>query len=198
MIDLTRRALLAAMGSLASGRLGVAGQMRYVLDTAASRVTFWFSLNGVAQSGSMPVKQADVRLDPQDLQASQVEVLLDVAGARTGLVFATQAMIGRDVLDTARFPLIKFASQSVRLGPDGRLSGGARITGDLTLRDVTRPITLNAGVYRQPGTAPNDFTTLTVLLDGQVRRSDFGASGFSALVDDVVTLDIKAVIRASG
>lgn len=197
MIRLNRRALLIALGSLTIGQRVVAAPRRYLLDAAASSVAFRFSLNGVPQSGSMPVKQADVQIDTDALANSRVDVWLDVAGASTGLIFATQAMIGREVLDAARFPFIRFRSRSVRLAPDGRLSGGAEISGDLTLRDVTRPITLNAGLYRPPGTAPDDLRSLTVHLDGQISRSAFGASGFADLVGDTVTLDILAIIRAA-
>ncbi|MDK3073880.1 YceI family protein [Sedimentitalea sp. JM2-8] len=197
MIRLNRRALVIALGSLTIGRRAAAERTRYLLDAAASSVAFRFSLNGLPQSGSMPVKQADVQIDTRNLANSRVDVWLDVARASTGLVFATQAMIGRDVLDAARFPFIRFRSRSVRLAPDGRLSGGAEIAGDLTLRDVTRPIALNAGLYRPPGSAPDDLRSLTVLLDGQISRSAFGAAGFADLVGDAVTLDIKAVIRAA-
>jgi polyisoprenoid-binding protein YceI len=170
---------------------------RYLLDAAASSVAFRFSLNRVPQSGSMPVKKAAVQIDTDALANSRVDVWLDVAGASTGLIFATQAMIGRDILDAARFPFIRFRSRSIRLAPDGRLSGGAEISGDLTLRGVTRTITLNADVYRPPGTAPDDLRSLTVHLDGQISRSAFGASGFPDLVGDTVTLDITAIVRAA-
>ena len=85
----------------------------------------------------------------------------------------------------------------MQLAQDGRLSGGARISGRLTLRGVTRSQDLTASIYRPPGSDPNDLQSLTVLLSGQLSRADFGATGYPELVTDNVGLDITAVIRAA-
>ena len=198
MIHLTRRTVLAAFGCFALGSAAAAAPTRYVLDTKASTVGFRFSLNGVGQDGAMPVDRADIVIDPNNLAASRVDVTLNVSRARTGLMFATQALISPAVLSADQFPTIRFVSQSVQLAKDGRLSGGARISGNLTMRGVTRPITLNVNLYRARGSATDDLGQLTVRLDGQVSRVAFGASGYPELVDDLVTLDILAVIRRAG
>lgn len=197
---LTRRAMLRGLASLPL--LGLSGAhaaqakpTRYTLDTQTSSVGFFFTLSGTAQRGTMPVKRADIIIDPQDLTASTVDVLVDVARARTGLFFATQAMTGAEVLDADRFPTIRFVSTRVQLGAGGRISDGARITGDLTVRGVTRPITLEASLYRRPGSAADDLRQLMIRLRGQISRSVFGASGYSDLVNDAVTLDINATVN---
>ena len=168
----------------------------YNLDTRASKVEFAFVLGGGHQKGTMPVSKAAILVDRDNLAASRVDISLDVSGVRTPLPFVKPALVGPQVLDAARFPTIRFVSTKITLAPDGRLSDGARITGNLTIHGVTRPETFTAGLFRAPGSAPGDLSKLTVNLSGQVSRSAYGATGFSDLVGDVVTLNIKAVIKA--
>lgn len=174
----------------------VAAPQTYRLDPGATKVGFGFDLNGIAQTGEMPVTRSRILLDPARLEAASVDVTLDVSKARTGLFLATQAMLGSEVLDAARFPTIRFRSTRVRLARDGRLSDGARLFGDLTLRGITRPIALQADIYRPQGSAPDDLSTLTIHLRGALSRADFGAAGYPDLVADTVRLEIAATIHA--
>ncbi len=194
MIRLTRRQtlslfLLATLGSQVS-----AAQMPYRLDPDATSVEFSYVLSGVPQTGTMPISNADIRIDASQLTNSRVSVSLDVAGARTKLPFARSAMLSRDVLNSEEFPTIKFNSTRISLGADGRLSDGSAITGDLTIRGVTRPITLQASLYRQRGSNPDDLGTLSIRLTGALNRNDFGATGYADLVGELVGLDIRAEI----
>lgn len=187
-------AVAAALTGACAGALGAA-PTRYRLDTSASRVGFRFVLNGAEQAGTMPVRQAEIVVDPDNLAASRVDVSVDVRGAQTPFGFATRALLAPEVLDADTFPTIRFVSRSVRLGPDGRLSGGAEISGQLTVRGVTRPVTLRADLYRARGSAPDDLSELQIHLGGEISRTAFGATGYPALVQDTVGLDIVAVIR---
>lgn len=194
-----RRALLAGLGAaLLAPQALLAALLPYRLIPEATDVRFTFLLGGQPQHGRVPVSAARIRIDPQNLARSQADITLDARRARTGLVFATEALKGPGLLDTARFPQIRFRSTRVRLGPDGRLSGGAQITGDLTLRGATRPVTLQAALYRRPGTAPDDLRELDVHLSGQISRAAFGASGYADLVADRVSLSVRARIRQAG
>lgn len=174
-----------------------AAPTRYHLDAKTSKVGFSFTMGGTSQTGTMPVSKAVILVDPDNLAASRVDISLNVAQVRTPLPFARQALIGPDVLDVARYPTIRFVSTRVRLAPDGRLSGGATISGKLTMHGVTRPVTFEAGLFRAPGSAPDDLSVLTVLLKGQISRSAFGATGYGDLVADTVGLNISAVIRVA-
>ncbi|NOD83658.1 YceI family protein [Ruegeria sp. HKCCD6119] len=198
MTLLTRRSLLAGLATLPLTRAAQAALRPYILSDEGTRVGFTFDLAGVTQSGTMPIRTADVQIDTGRLQNSQVTVTLDVSKARTRLPFARMPMLSPSVLDAKQHPTIRFVSTDIQLGAEGRISDGARITGDLTVRGVTRPITLEANLYRQAGSAANDLSRLTFGLKGALNRHDFGASGYPDLVDDTVGLDIRAeIIRAT-
>lgn len=184
------------LAGLFGPRPSAAAPTRYHLDTSASKVGFIYILNGVEQSGTMPVIEADLMIDPQDLAAAEVDVTVSVRKARTGLIFATSALKAASVLDAAQFPAIRFLATEIQLGADGRISEGATIIGDVTMRGITRPIAFEAQLYRIQGTRPDDLSQLTMRLTGEVSRSDFGASGYSEFVGDIIKLDIHARIEA--
>lgn len=162
---------------------------RYRLDTARSEVMFTYTFEGTEKTGKMPVKSAEIRINLDNIPNSQVSVTLDASAARAGFVFATEMMKGPEVLDTAHHPTIHFQSTSIQ----GDLSG-ATVTGNLTIRGVTRMVELEAELYRQRGTAEGDRDNLTVLLTGAVNRADYGAIGFPGFVGKRIGLRILARI----
>lgn len=168
----------------------IASPRPYVLEGGASRVAFLWTFGPDTLQGRMAVAGADLSLDLEDVGASHVNVAVDVTRADAGFPFATQAMTGPRVLDAASYPTITFRSRRVTLVGDGH----ARIDGDITIRGVTRPVALDA---RLTSTSA-DLSDLTVALSGLVRRSDFGATGWSDMVGDEVRLDIVAALRAAG
>ena len=182
------RFLALALGLLAGA--AIAAPETFRLDTARSSVGFTYRFMGGDTRGTMPVKSADMAIDLRDIAASRVNVTLDPTGARAGFIFATEAMKGPRVLDTAQHPEISFRSTRIT----GTLQQ-ARVTGDLTVRGVTRAVTLMAGLYRPRGTDPADLDTLTVLLTGTIDRRDFGADGFTAYVGPMIALRIMARIE---
>ncbi|WP_282118636.1 YceI family protein [Ruegeria atlantica] len=192
MRSLTRRFLIAGLASLPLARPTHAALVQYELSRAGTSVGFSFMLSGVAQSGTMPIQSADIRVDTDQLQNSRVTVVLNVAAARTRLPFARGPMLSKSVLNAQEFPSITFKSTRIQLGPTGRISEGATITGDLTVRGVTRPVTLQANLYREPGTEANDLNALSIRLSGALNRHNFGASGYPDLVADTVSLNIRA------
>lgn len=194
-----RRPLLTGLSAaLLAPHALLAAPLPYRIVPEATDVRFRFLLGGQPQQGRIPVQAARIRIDPDDLASSQADITLDASRARAGTVFATSALKSPAVLDTARFPVVRFRSTRIRLGPGGRLSGGAQIQGRLTLRGITRPLTLQAALYRRPGTAPKDLRELDVHLSGQLSRAAYGATGYADLVADQVTLAIRARIHRTG
>ncbi|MAC77790.1 MAG: hypothetical protein CML66_06970 [Rhodobacteraceae bacterium] len=194
----TRRSFLAAAGALAlSTGAGLAMPRKYGLTASASSVGFIYTLSGAAQKGTMPVLKADIRIDSDNLTKSFVDVSVSVAKARTGLIFATDALKSPEVLDAEHFPTIRFISTRVTLGAGGRISEGASLTGNLTVRGVTRPVTFQAAVYRPAGSSADDLDNLQVRLKGAISRAAFGATGYADLVADRIDLDIQAAVSAA-
>ena len=185
-----RPAVLALIALLALP--AQAGTVAYQMDAANSTVAFETDFGPDKITGSFPLEQADLRLDFDNAANCTVEVALDVTGAKASFPFAAQALKGPKVLDAKDHPRMTFTSTSVKGAGDT-----AEVTGDLTIRGVTKSVTLKAQLFRPQGSAATDLDHLTVTLSGRVNRSDFGATGWSDMVGDEVRILITARIDAA-
>ena len=195
MTHLTRRAFAASLAALTFARAARAAQVRYVLQANRSTVGFVYRLSGNASKGSMPVKRATVAIDLDALARSSIDVEVDVKKAKTGFIFATEALKAASVLDAKNHPTIRFKSTEIRLNGNGQLSDGAEIDGQLTIKGTVRPVTLQAALFRQAGTKAGDLSQLSFQIKGRVSRAAFGATGYADLVHDEIDLDIIARVK---
>lgn len=170
-----------------------AAPIPYRLEAENSTVGFETDFGPDLITGTMPVVAADLVIDFDRLSNCRIDVTLDAAQSTASFPFAAQAMTGPKVLDTATHPHITFRSTTVR--PKG---DGAEVEGQVTIRGVTRPMVLDAEIWRQKGTVEGDRSRLTVRLTGTVHRADFGAAGWSDMVGNDVRLIITARIAQGG
>jgi polyisoprenoid-binding protein YceI len=131
-------------------------------------------------------------------EESWVEVTIKAASIDTGTPDRDKHLRSPDFLDVERFPELRFRSTKVEL------TGGTslRVTGDLTVRDVTRPVVLEAefqGIAMDPWGGTRAAFSATTEID----REEFGASWNVALetggwlVSKKVRLELEAqAIRA--
>jgi polyisoprenoid-binding protein YceI len=167
----------------------IAAPADYVLEPEASIVGFETDFGEQDITGRFPITQANLTLDFDSAANSTIDVILDVSRATASFPFAADALKGSNVLDARNHPTIRFVSTRIRAAGDG-----ATVQGNLTIRGVTQPVTLDAQIFRQQGYAEGDMSHLTVQLRGAVQRSAFGATGFADMVGDEVRLDIRARI----
>ena len=110
-----------------------------------------------------------VEMDEADLSTAQARVTIDAASIHTGNPDRDAHLRSGDFLDVEHFPTLTFESRRVEQRPDGSL----RLTGDLTIRGVTRPVSLEAtreGVIQDPwGNRRAGFSGSL-----RIKRSDFG------------------------
>ena len=190
------KALLSALIALIALVLALpvqAATVAYKMDAANSTVAFETDFGPDKITGAIPLQKADLKLDFDNVANCTVEVALDVTGATASFPFAAQALKGPKVLDAKSHPQMTFESTSVKGAGEV-----AEVTGNLTIRGVTRQVTLKAQLFRPQGSAPDELDHLTVRLSGSVNRSDFGATGWADMVGDQVRILITARIDAQG
>ena len=88
------------------------------------------------------------------------------------------------LLDVAKYPMLSFNSTQVEK-VDART---ARITGDLSMLGVTRPITLNVTVDPDPGARGR---VVAFLATGTIKRSDYGMVFGIPLIDDALEITVR-------
>jgi polyisoprenoid-binding protein YceI len=101
-------------------------------------------------------------------------------GSRSFNDFAKSALL----LDAAKFPTLSFTSTQVeKLDPRT-----ARVSGNLTMLGVTKPITLTVNVDPDPMTKGR---TIGFLAEGMIKRSDFGMTSGLPIIDDALEIIVK-------
>ena len=188
-----RRLAVLFLATLLPIQAVCAATTAYHLDAADSTVAFETDFGPDLITGSIPLENADLKLDFDNVANCTVDVALDVTGAKASFPFAAQALKGPKVLAARDHPRMTFESTSVR-----RTGEAADVTGNLTIRGVTRAVTLRAQLFRPQGSGKGDLDHLTVTLTGKVNRSDFGATGWADMVGDEVRIIITARIDAAG
>ena len=171
-----------SLGLLMAALPGLAGPVPYDLDLKASKVVFFYAMNGRETRGVFPVERATTLVDLQDVRRSSLDVTVATRFVQAGDPVVTLAIQSADMLATGRHPTAHFVS--TRIVPNEK---GAQITGDLTLKGVTHPVTLDA-VFQRRADAPADNSELILQVKGTVSRKAFGVIGFPELVDDEITL----------
>jgi polyisoprenoid-binding protein YceI len=128
------------------------------------------------------------QVDEADLSKSSVEVTVEASSISTRDEKRDNHLKSPDFFDVAKFPTLTFKSTKVVAGKDGALT----VTGDLTMRGVTKPVTLEGSITNVI-TDPQGNTRRGVSVAGKLNRKDFGVSyGPAAIVGDEVKLDIQA------
>lgn len=178
--------LCLCVAIFAAPMAALAEQIAYRLDAARSQVAYEVAFDKDIIRGQIPISSAEVRIDFAG-GPSSVRVTLNAAGATSSFPFAEQALKGPKVLATARYPQMTFVADGFRVGRTT-----AQVPGQVTIRGVTRPVTLSAQLYRQQGTEAGDLSKMSVHMSGAVSRADFGATGWADMVADTVRIDIVA------
>jgi polyisoprenoid-binding protein YceI len=144
--------------------------MNWTLDPTHTSVSFSAKHLGVATvRGRFTNVRADVQLDdPNDPTTARGVVTIDAASIDTGNAQRDAHLRNPDFLDVERFPTIRFAAKSIQ-----RAGDAYTVTGDLTIKDVTREITLN---YEHNGVVTDPFGNTKVggTLTGTIDRTSWG------------------------
>jgi polyisoprenoid-binding protein YceI len=122
------------------------------------------------------------------MSGSSVRASIDASSVNTNVPLLDRMLKGPDMFDVARYPSIVFASTGFqRTGDDKGV-----LTGDLTIRGTTKPVTLNVTFN---GHAVNPLTkqeTLGFSADGHFSRAQFGLTTWYPAVGDDVHVAIQA------
>jgi polyisoprenoid-binding protein YceI len=162
----------------------------YNLVQQGSRVGFTYQFGKTEIMGKFVDYSADISIDFDKIANSHVSVVLNTDTAKAGFIFATQALRSKKILDASKYPDIAFVSNSV--SADGT---DITIEGMITVRGITKPLTLSAQLLRALGTSPTERENLRMHITGEINRHDFGASGFPNDIGDILGIDIDVQIK---
>jgi polyisoprenoid-binding protein YceI len=159
------------------------GEMKGI-DKAQSRISFVGKSNIINHEGKFTNYDAVVTLDPSEpanLEKAGIQAELDAKSIEVDAAGLQGHLQKEEFFDTEKYPTITFVSKSIK-----RLEGNNyAITGDLTVKGVTKSVTVNAEITDAYLTAHYDLT-----------RDDFSIGNDAygqKLLEDTVPVDIKLV-----
>jgi len=134
-----------------------------------------------------------VESDGEDFSDAKVEFSLDIDSIDTTQTQRDEHLKSAEFFDAAQYPHITFKSTSLTKTGDDEY----KLTGDLTIKDVTKPVTLDV----EYGGSAADFygnTKAGFEVTGKINRKEFGLTwdGVTEAGSIVVGEDIKLTINA--
>ncbi|MGY0633855.1 YceI family protein [Luteimonas sp. A478] len=178
---------ILAAALLLSSVYAVATPVTYKIDPTHTDVVaqwnhFGFS-NPIAHFGQV---DGTITYDPDNVAASRVEVVLPLAGLSSHVAAFDEHLRSADFFDADNYPQATFKSTSVRSAGDGKLA----ITGDLTIKGITRSVVLDASINTIGENPMNNQPTAGFDAVATIRRTDFDLGLFAPHVSDEVQLRI--------
>jgi len=139
-----------------------------------------------------------IQFDPADPGSSSMKAVIDVSSLSTGNKTRDAHLFSADFFEVSKYPEILFKSTKAEKEGGNRI----KVTGDLTLHGVTRPVTMDVE-YAGPVKSPPDMggeTTIGFAATTVITREDFGIQ-WNVPIDDggvvvghevLIALDIEA------
>jgi len=182
-----RRIALAAALALATAPVFAA---TYTLDPGHTQVVFSWNhfgySNPTAQFGKV---EGTLEFDQANPTKASVNVTIPLASVNSNVEKLNEHLQSPDFFDSAKFADATFKSTKVE---KGAAADHLKVTGDLTLHGVTKPIVLDVTVnkvgehpMRKAPAAGFDATTT-------IKRSDFGITKYVPMVSDDIKIRITS------
>ena len=144
----------------------------WVIDPAHSEFTFKVKHMMISTvSGHFEKFDTNVEANENDFTNADINVEVDINSINTNNKDRDNHLKSNDFFNAEKYPVLKFKSKKF---------DGEKLTGDLTIRDVTKEVTLDTE-FNGIAVDPYGQTKAGFELSGEINRKDFG------LMWDVVT-----------
>jgi polyisoprenoid-binding protein YceI len=162
----------------------------YVIDQTHSRIGFVARHAMVTKvRGTFNEFEGSAYIDAENPSASTTRLTIAAASIDTANADRDAHLRSNDFFDMETHPQISFVSTDVEAAAEGY-----RITGDLTIKGVTKPVTVD---FEYTGTAVDPYGNTRVGFEGTttVNRKDWGVSWNAALETGGVLVGEKIVLE---
>ena len=163
---------LAAAGALLPGQPAAAPE-RYEIDPEHFSILFAGGHIAFQQQLGMFLEGHGSFVYDEETQAlSDLVVEIDTTSVFTNHAERDRHLRSADFLDAARHPVARFVMTEATPATDTT----GTVTGDLTFRGVTRPVTLDVTLNRIAAYPWGDNYVIGISAETVIRRSDFGST----------------------
>ncbi|MDR3272154.1 MAG: YceI family protein [Flavobacteriaceae bacterium] len=144
---------------------------KVTLDPAHARLAFMVTHMTISHvDGNFGKFNVNLDFTKPDFSDAKFTVSSDVTSLNTGIEMRDNHLKSADFFDAEKYPTLDFTTTSISKGR----KGSYKLTGNLTLHGVAKPVTLNV---KYNGSVVNPMSKKTVYgftITGTIKRSDFG------------------------
>jgi polyisoprenoid-binding protein YceI len=176
--------LAAAFAALSSSAF--AAPETFAVDSSHTFPRFSYSHFGYSKQLSKFDKTSGTIVLDKAAKTGSVDVTIDTKSVNTGSALFNEHIQGEDFLDTEKYPTATFKSTKVHFKGDKPVS----VDGDLTLKGITKPVTLKVESFQQMPHPMLKKDALGANAVTKVKRSDFNMGKYAPHVGDEVTIEI--------
>ena len=192
-----RRFALAIAASLLAAPAAFAADA-YSLDPGHTQVrASWNHAGYSTQSLLFRQVGGDIKIDFDTPSNTSLNITIPVSGIDTGVEAFDKHLASGDFFEAEKFPDATFVSTSVEKTGDATL----KVTGHLTIKDITKPVTLDVVVNNSGEHPLGQFIDyykgewVGVTATGVITRSDWGLGFGAPITSDEVDLFISAELK---
>ena len=156
----------------------------YRMVQSSSQVGFCVESKVSTIEGHFRDFQGGIALKTGDHLDGQTMVLIKTASLDTDGAVINNMVKGKQFFDVEKYPEILFVSR----GFEWTGSDTAVLTGDLTMRGITKPVTFDVVLTPLGGTRIGTAEKILVKATTTINRTEFGMDGLSTLVNSNVQL----------
>jgi polyisoprenoid-binding protein YceI len=176
---------LAAAFALAATQLHAA---TYTLEPDYTQGVFrWNHLGFSSPAAQFAQGTGSLEFDAANPAKSSVTVTIPIASLNTGVPALDEDFRSTDFFDIAKFPTATFTSTKVE---KGAMADQLKVTGDLNLHGVTKPVTLDVIIVKIGTNPRSNLPTVGFDATTMLKRSDFGLGKYAPQVSDEIQMHI--------
>jgi polyisoprenoid-binding protein YceI len=162
----------------------LAGTSTWNIDSYHANAQFLVKHLGISTvQGDFTKVTGVVMLDDTDITKSTVSVTIDAASVDTRVSRRDDDLKSPNFFDVAKYPNITFQSTKIEKAGEGKL----KVTGNLTIKDVTKEVTLDVTGPTAPITAMGNQRR-GVSATTKINRQDFHVSADPGMVGDDISI----------
>ena len=183
MKPLATFATLVTLGLAASAH---AAPVTYVIDNTHTYPHFTYNHLGFSnQTHKFDKTRGKITID-RAAKTGSADVTIEANSVNTGYALFNEHIQGADYFDSAKYPTLRFKSDSMRFKDDVPVA----LNGDLTIKGVTKPVTLTVTHFKCQPHPILKVEACGANATTQVKRSDFNMGKNAPYVSDEVTLTL--------
>ena len=162
----------------------------YTIEPDYTQAVFrWSHLGFSNPAAQLSQGQGTLEFDPANPTRAAVNVTIALSSLNTGVPALDEHLRSEDFFEVAKFPTASFRSTKVEQGAG---KDRLKVTGELNLHGVTRPVTLDVTVLKIGANPRTQLPTVGFEVTTTLKRSDFGLGAFVPQVSDEIKLQISS------